>query len=130
MHEQHDDPRVGLVFVGFSPPERQAALARHLRWPGRVLADEPRALYALLQVKRAPLWRVYSPGTLLTYARELLRPKRSVVLRGSGEDTRQLGADAVVVDGVVTRIWRPRSPDDRVDPAEVLAAATALAADR
>lgn len=126
MHEQHDDPRVGLVFVGFSPPERLAALARHLRWPGRVLADEPRSLYELLQVKRAPLWRVYSPGTLLTYARAL-RPKRAGVLRGSSEDTRQLGADAVVVDGVVTRIWRPRSPNDRVDPAEVLAAATALA---
>jgi hypothetical protein len=39
------------------------------------------------------------------------------------EDTRQLGADAIMVRGVVRRLWRPRSPDDRPEAAEVVAAA-------
>jgi ABC-type amino acid transport substrate-binding protein len=37
------------------------------------------------------------------------------------EDTRQLGADAVVVDGTVVRLWRPRSPDDRPAASAVVA---------
>lgn len=120
MHEQHTNSAVGLVFVGFSPPERLAALARHLRWPGLVLSDQDRVVYHALGLGRAPLWRVYSPRTLLTYARA----------RGSGrtlprpvEDTRQLGGDALLADGAVVRLWRPRTPQDRPAVAEVLAAA-------
>lgn len=121
MHENAHDPRVGLVFVGFSPPDRLAALGRHLQWPGPVLSDQPRRLYAALGLGRAPLWRVYSPRTLVTYARAVLRREK---LRPPVEDTRQLGADALVVDGTVVRLWRPRAPDDRPEAAEVLAAAT------
>ncbi|MGI8701153.1 MAG: AhpC/TSA family protein [Nocardioidaceae bacterium] len=120
MHEQRDNPAVGLVLIGFSPPERLAALARHLRWPGLVLSDPIRKLYAALGFSRAPLWRVYSPSTLLTYARAV---KRGQQLSRPVEDTRQLGGDAVLVDGTVVALWRPRTPDDRPAAAEVLAAA-------
>lgn len=123
MHETSRDPSVGLVLVGFSPPDRLAALARHLDWPGLVLADPSRRLYGALGLGRAPLWRVYSPRTLLTYARAVVQRQR---LRPPVEDTRQLGADAVVVDGTVVRLWRPRSPDDRPGAREVLAAAAEL----
>jgi hypothetical protein len=122
VHETAHDPEVGLVFVGFSPPDRLAALARHLGWPGAVLSDQPRRLYAALGLGRASLWRVYSRRTLAMYARAVLRRER---LRPPVEDTRQLGADALVVDGVVVRLWRPRSPDDRPEAGEVLAAASA-----
>lgn len=105
------------VAVGFSPADRLAAIARHRGWTGLVLADEARQLYARLGVDRAPLWRVYSPGTLLTYARALLRGQH---LDRPVEDTRQLGADAILVDGVVTVRWRPRSPDDRPPADEVV----------
>lgn len=120
MHEQHDNPSVGLVLVGFSPADRLAALARHLSWPGRVLSDPDRTLYDALGIGRAPLWRVYSPSTLLTYARAVRKGHR---LPRPVEDTRQLGGDAVLVDGTVVRLWLPRTPDDRPDAAEVLAAA-------
>jgi hypothetical protein len=122
VHEKLDNPSVGLVLMGFSPPDRLAGLARHLKWPGLVLADPSREVYRALGLARAPLWRVYSPRTILTYARaaragaRLLRPV---------EDTRQLGGDAVVVDGSVVHIWRPRTPDDRPPVPEVLAAAEA-----
>jgi hypothetical protein len=123
VHETPRDPSVRLVLVGFSPPDRLAALARHLDWPGLVLADPPRRLYGALGLGRAPLWRVYSPRTLLMYARAVVRRER---LRPPVEDTRQLGADAVVVDGSVVRLWRPRSPDDRPEAREVLAEAAEL----
>jgi hypothetical protein len=125
--QKNATPAVGLVLVGFSPADRLSALARHLRWPGLVLSDPTRELYRKLGIGRAPLWRVYSPGTMLIYARAVLAGRR---LRPPVEDTRQLGADALVVDGTVVHLWRPRSPDDRPSPAEVMTAATAAVRDR
>lgn len=120
MQQSHDNPAIGLVLVGFSPAERLGALARHLQWPGAVFSDPSRRLYALLGFGRAPLWRVYSPRTLATYARAVLGGHR---LTRPVEDTRQLGGDALVVDGTVVRVWRPRTPDDRPPASEVLTAA-------
>lgn len=120
MQEQRDDPDVGLVWIGFSPPGPLAGLARHLGWTAPVLADEQRRVYQALRLGRAPVWRAYSPGTLLRYARAAAS---GTSIRRPVEDTRQLGADAVAVDGVVRNLWRPRTPDDRPDVAEVLATA-------
>jgi hypothetical protein len=122
VHEQHDNPSVGLVLLGFSPPDRFAALARHLRWPGLVLTDPDRVVYQALGIGRAPLWRVYSPGTMLVYARAGIHGRRPPA---PVEDTRQLGGDALVEDGKVVHLWRPRSPDDRPSPREVLDVADA-----
>lgn len=122
MHQARDDPRAGLILVGFSPPQPLAAIARHLGWPGPILTDQERVLYRRLGVRRAPLWQVYSPGTLATYAAALARGRR---LARPVEDTRQLGADAIMIDGVVRRLWRPLSPDDRPAAAEVIAATRA-----
>lgn len=124
MRQQHGDERVGLVLVGFSPAERLTAIARHRGWPGRVLSDPDRRLYRRLGIGRAPLWRVYSPGTIATYARALRHGEH---LTRPEEDTRQLGADAVVVDGRVRVLWRPRSPDDRPAATDVLGSALELA---
>jgi len=98
------------IAVSFSPAEPVAMLARHLEWPWPFLSDPDRLAYARLRVPRAPLRDVYTAGTLQRYARALLQGRR---LRRPVEDTRQLGADAVVVDGHAVRILRPRSPDDR-----------------
>ncbi len=122
MREHNANDSVGLVLIGFSPPERLAALARHLRWPGLVLSDPTRRIYQQLGFGRAPLWRVYSARTVLTYARAVRTGHR---LPRPVEDTRQLGGDAIVVDGTVVQLWRPRSPDDRPTASEVLAAAEA-----
>jgi hypothetical protein len=121
VHKQHDDPRVGLAAVGFSPPQALAELAEYLGWQAPFLADEQRLVYRLLGLGRASARRVYSPGTLGTYAKAIARgrrPSRPV------EDTRQLGGDGILVDGVLTRRWRPASPDDRIEPARLLAEAT------
>jgi hypothetical protein len=115
-------PQPGLILIGFSPPAPLAAIARHLGWPGLVLTDPLRVLYRRLGIGWAPLWQVYSPGTLATYAAALARGHQ---LARPVEDTRQLGADAIMTQGVVCRLWRPRTPDDRPPAAEVIAAARA-----
>jgi len=118
---------VGLLTVGFSPPDALAALAEHLGLTGPVLSDPRRALYRLLGLRRAPVWQVYDPATLLYYARAALRGKP---VARPVEDTRQLGGDALAVDATVVRRWRPSTPTDRVDPAVVTAAALEPAGDR
>lgn len=117
------DAVVPLVTVGFSPPEALAPLAEHLGLVGPVLSDTDRTVYRLLDLKRAPLWQVYSPGTLLYYARARLRGRP---LPAPVEDTRQMGGDALVEDATVVRFWRPRTPDDRADPERIAAAARAM----
>lgn len=114
---------VEAVAVGFSPPEALAAVADHLGWEGRFLSDTGRRLYRDLGLGRAPWWGVYSPGTLAIYARARRRGHRGTA---PVEDTRQLGGDALVRDGVAVVRWSPRRPDDRVAPATLAAAALAL----
>lgn len=110
-----------VVAVGFSPPEVLRSLAEYLSWRGPFLSDEDRALYRVLGLGRAPWWRVYSPGTLAIYARGRRRRRRPE--GAPGEDTRQLGGDAVVRDGVARVLWSPRSPDDRVAPQDLVESA-------
>ncbi len=108
----------GVVVAGFSPPEAMAQLARHLELPWPVLSDQERVLYQRLAIRRAPLRDVYSPGTLAQYWRALRRRQR---LHPPVEDTRQLGADAVVLRGRAVRVFRPRTPDDRPSVDAILA---------
>lgn len=116
MRTELADAAVPLVVVGFSPADALAPLADHLGLPGRVLSDPDRTAYRALGLGRAPVWRVYSPGTMLRYAGAVLRGH---TLHKPVEDTRQMGGDALVVDGIVVRRWRPSTPDDRVDPAVI-----------
>ncbi len=127
MQEKLAGLDVGRVAVGFSPPDALAALAEHISWSGLMLSDVDRRLYAALGLGRAPLWRVYSAGTLMRYAKAVARGHR---LTRPVEDTQQLGGDAVAVDGMVVCRWRPRSPDDRVDPDELAEVASDYARGR
>ncbi len=114
------DGAVPLVVVGFSPTDALAPLAEHLGLTGLVLSDPDRRLYHRLGLRRAPIWRVYSPGTIARYA---VRRLRGATLHKPVEDTRQMGGDALLVDGRVERLWRPATPDDRAAPARIAGAA-------
>ncbi len=117
VREQAAGRPIGLIAFGFSPPNALAALADHVGWPGLFLADEDRRLYRVLGMRRARLWQVYSPGTLARYA---IAAARGQHLPRPVEDTRQLGGDALLCDGVVVRRWLPRTPNDRVLPSRLL----------
>ena len=119
MQETFRGTTVPVTAVGFSPPAALALLAETLQWEGPFLSDEDRVLYRRLRLPRARLSRVYSVRTLTRYARAAAGGRR---LPRPVEDTRQLGGDALLVDGTARLLWRPRTPDDRVG-ADVLAAA-------
>lgn len=111
---------IAVAAVGFSPAPALAALAGHLAWKGPFLSDPDRRLYARLGLGRAPLWRIYSPATVMRYARAAVTGGRRP---HNVEDVRQLGGDALVVDGVVVRRWLPRTPSDRAAAPTLVAAA-------
>ncbi len=114
------DGAVPLVVVGFSPADALAPLAEHLGLTGLVLSDPDRRLYHQLGLRRAWIWQVYSPGTIARYA---LLTLRGATLHEPVEDTRQMGGDALLVDGRIEWLWRPATPDDRAAPARVAGAA-------
>jgi len=113
-----------LVAIGFSPPEALASLARHLGWPGPFCSDEDRVLYDRLGLGRAATGKVFTPGTRAVYAAAAARGE---VAERPVEDLRQLGGDALAVEGTARATFRPASPDDRPTVDELLAAAAALA---
>jgi hypothetical protein len=98
---------------------RLAAYRAHLGIDVPVLTDVDRVLYDLLGAGRASLAKVWNPGTLAMYGRLLVRGRR---LRLPRDDTRQLGADALVgADGLLRHVWLPATPDARPSIAELAA---------
>lgn len=109
------------VVVSFSDdPLRLAAYRDHLGVEFPVLADVDLVLYAMFGAGRGSRRDVWSLGTLALYARLLGGGRR---LRPPTEDTRQLGADAIIgPDGRLRRLWLPRSPDARPPMASIIEA--------
>ena len=102
---------IPIVITFTDDPTRLAAYRDHLSVDFPIVADVDRVLYRLLGASRGSFRRIYSPGSLLLYTRLLLRGRR---IRTPTEDTRQLGADAIVDrEGRLHRLWLPRGPDDR-----------------
>ena len=100
------------VVVSFNDDvERLAAYREHLAVDFPFVSDPERELYRELGAGRGRIRDVWSLGTMRMYARLLVRGMR---LRVPIEDTRQLGADAVVDRaGRVVRVWLPDGPDHR-----------------
>lgn len=114
-----------LLAVGFDPASVLTGVVDDVGWRGPFLADPERSVYRRLGLRRAPWWRVWSPRTLLFYARADRREQQP----SAPSDVRQMGGDAVLRDGRVVACWRPRTPVDRVDPAVLLATARRPAAE-
>ncbi len=119
-HTDQLDDALPVVITFADDPARLAAYRGHLDIGFPVVADVDRALYRLLGAGRGSLRRVWSPGTLLMYARLIGRGRR---LSRPADDTRQLGADAVVDRaGRLHRVWLPSGPDRRPHVDEIVAA--------
>jgi len=117
-----------VVVITFADaPARLVDYGRHLGLDVTevpVLADPDRTLYGLLGAGRGSLHQVWSPGTLAMYARLLRHGRR---LQRPEQDTRQLGADAVVDrSGRLHRVWLPSGPDQRPAMSEIVDAVREL----
>ena len=115
-----------VVITFVDDPARLVAYRAYLGVAFPVLADTDRVLYHLLGAGRGSIRDVWSPGTIKMYVRLIRRGRR---LRIPTDDTRQLGADAVLDrDGRLHRVWLPPSPDSRPTLEEVAAVIRALPA--
>lgn len=113
-----------VVITFTDDPSRLASYRSHLGIDFPVLADVDRVLYGLFGAGRGSLWRVWSPGTIARYARLRRRGHR---LATPMEDTRQLGADAVVDRaGRLRHLWLPPGPDARPPVEEIVDAVRSL----
>ncbi|MBW3619500.1 MAG: redoxin domain-containing protein [Actinobacteria bacterium] len=111
----HDEPR--LV--------RSQLLAGVGELPFPVLVDREREAYRRWGLGRAAWWRVWlDPKVWQQYARLLTSGQR---IRGSGEDTLQLGGDFVVAPDGTIAYSRPQRRDDRPPVGELLAVIEDLA---
>jgi hypothetical protein len=99
-----------VLVAGFSPPEALAELRRYLSLPWPILSDVQRGIYDRLGVDRTGWRHVYTARTLARYGRALIGGR---AVHRPVEDTRQLGADVILVNGVARLVYRPASPDDR-----------------
>jgi peroxiredoxin len=119
-HRHQLDATLPVVITFADDPARLAAYKSYLKIDFPVLADVDRVLYRTFGAGRGSLRRVWSPGTMVMYARLLRRGRR---LSSPTEDTRQLGADAVIDrDGRLHRLWLPDSPDARPHIDEIIGA--------
>ena len=100
-----------VAVVTFTDPQRLAAYRAHLQVPFAMVSDVDRSLYRMLGAVHGSFRRTWSMSTLRAYGRLLRRGYR---LRRPTEDTRQLGADAVIGrDGRLRYLALPNRPDDR-----------------
>ena len=108
------------VVVSFNDDvSRLSAYRDHLGVDFPFVSDPDRELYHELGAGRGTIRDVWSLGTLRMYARLLYQGMR---LHRPIEDTRQLGADAVIdSDGRLVQVWRPDGPDHRPSVAEIAA---------
>lgn len=105
------------MVVSFEPRGALSRLARGLPSAFRFLSNPDRSLYRLYGVEEGGWLRIFSPGTLLYYARAILRgglgsgPRRAP---GETTEIRQLGADFLIDSaGVLRMVHRSRNPADR-----------------
>ena len=109
-----------IAIVTFSDPKRLAAYRVHLGVDFAILSDPDRALYRLLGAERGSNRQVWSPGTLLMYARLFRKGRR---LTRTNEDIHQLGADVVIGrNGRIRYLHLPASPDARPPVSDLVAA--------
>lgn len=121
---QPDLGDTAIAVITFGQPGDLPAHRAHLALPFPLLADPERRVYRQFGLARGALHRIWSPGTLVLYAR-LLRQGRK--LQRPTQDTRQLGGDFVIgPDGRLAAAFRPASPDAR-PPIDALVAAVAAA---
>jgi hypothetical protein len=123
----HIDELDGLrpVVVSFhDDPERLAGYRTYLGIDFPIVADPERALYRALGAERGRLTDVWSFGTLRMYMRLVRQGRRLRDVRLLADDTRQLGADAIVdAHGRLTHLWLPDGPDHRPTIEQIAAAA-------
>ena len=112
MSHHRDRLRGGLACITFAPPPMLAAFARELELHIPLYSDPGRAIYEAFGLERGSVRRVWlDPRVWARYAQLVARGQRP---GWSGQDTLQLGGDAVLdPEGRLCWIYRSAGPEDR-----------------
>ena len=88
----------------------------NLEWP--VLIDSDRTLYGAYGMGRGRLWQIYSPATIASYLKLMIRGRRPRVATG---DTYQLGGDVLIdPEGIIRILHVSEDPADRPEVEDIL----------
>jgi hypothetical protein len=113
---EHD---VAIAVVSFEADRVARAYLQDTQLPWPVLLDRERSLYRAYGMDRAPLRAIWSPSTLLEYARLLRRGRK---MSKPTDDTRQRGGDVLIdPSGIVRTHHVGKGPADRPSVASLLA---------
>lgn len=116
---------VEVVIISFTTRELALAHAKNFGLTFPVLLDHDRATYGAFGLARAPITRVWGWRAARRYLQLYSEGKRRMstdpTSSGETEDTRQLGGDFVLRDGLLRWGYWSEGSDDRPDPAVVVA---------
>jgi peroxiredoxin len=116
---EFDRRGVAVIVVSFAEPAKLIRYQELHRWPFPILADPERKAYRDFDLKRLSWFRVFSPATLLLYAK-LLRKGMKQDPYG-GEDIYQSGGDFLLDrQGNILFAHRSLDPADRPSTARLL----------
>lgn len=115
----------GVVFVGFDDAEQlRSKLLAGIDLVFPLGIDRDRAAYDRWGLRRAPAWKIWlDPAVWRQYLKLVRSGER---LRGSGEDTLQLGGDFVIAPDGTIAYARPQTRDDRPPIGELLSVISGL----
>lgn len=107
-----------VVAVSFEPKVRLAQLSRQMQLPFRLLSDLERDVYRAYGLARGSWYQTFSPGTIWSYLKLLVRGRRYHFRRS---DLRQMGGDFVIdAAGIVRWEHREKTSHDRPSVEEIL----------
>jgi hypothetical protein len=121
--ERFEQAGVGLVLIGQATPRHAAHFRRKLGLdPLPVLADEERASYKAMGLRRANLGQLLGPRSVLAGVKH---GARSGVVQGRivGDAAQLGGAALIATDGEVVFFAANEHAGDTVEPDDLLAAA-------
>lgn len=115
-----------VVFVAFDDAEQlRSKLLAGIDLVVPLGIDRDRDAYRRWGLRRAPAWRIWlDPAVWKQYWKLVGSGER---LRGSGEDTLQLGGDFVVAPDRTIAYARPQTRDDRPPIGKLLSVVSGLA---
>lgn len=121
--ERRNEIGARIACITFADAERLEGFQRKMELPYGLYTDPEREVYRAFGIERASLRRVWlDPRVWWRYAALLARGRRP---QASGEDTLQLGGDAVLDgEGRLSWLYRSRGPEDRPSVDELVRAAS------
>jgi hypothetical protein len=114
------EARIRVIGIGFSSRESLTSLRSELGLSFELISDPTKAWYKAFQPHRAGLRSLLSPRVWVLGIRALVS-RRSLV--ASHEDVWQLGADVLLEDNTVVRVWSSRQLERRPEIDEIILAA-------